>query len=390
MKQSPSRHIYLDYNATSPMLPGVLKCLQEGFSAIVGNPSSPHQGGRSARDLLEQSRKNIAETLGVTPQEILFTSGGSEGNNTLLRQFQYKPTPFHIITSSIEHPSIHSTVQYLAGKGLGNYSTVAVSCSGSVAPESLKDLVRENTVLLSVMLANNETGTIQPCRELAEFSRNHHFLFHADCVQGAGKMTLNLKDSGMDYATFSAHKIGGPPGIGLLYVRNGVSLEPLITGGKQERSRRAGTENSVMAAGFAEALSWHVEHQPELDTKWREFKRQMIDAFQKIDGFFMNGNVEQCLSNTLNFGFEGLSAESLLIRLDLDGISVSTGSACSSGALEASHVLLAMGLSRKQAKSCLRVSMGWNTTSEDITVFIERLLFHARKLYEKRGTFQKL
>jgi len=254
-----------------------------------------------------------------------------------------------------------------------------------IDPESLKKGIRSQTSLISLMTANNETGCLQPLEELSQIAREHEIAFHTDLVQASGKIKYDLNTSGVDFASVTSHKLGGPRGIGLLYARQGTAFESLITGGKQERIRRAGTENVTLALGFAKALEWYLENQDRLQTQYSHFREKVLGRINTIDGFFLNTNLDHSLQHTFNFGFSGISAESLLISLDLDGVAVSTGSACSSGAMEASHVLLAMGRSRAEAKSSLRVSWGWSTTADEIDYFLERLTHHIQRLQQKQA-----
>ena len=381
---SSEKPTYFDYNATAVLLPNLAEKMARIAQKQFGNPSSPHQTGRVAKDLLESSRARLASLLGVESEELIFTSGGSESNNTVLRQFLLTVEPVHLITSRIEHPSILETCRILEKMPHIEVSYLPVDGEGRVIPETLTPAIRPQTRLISIMAANNETGVIQPIDTLTAMAREFQIPFHVDCVQGLGKIPMNWKEWGIHYATATAHKFGGPRGIGLLYVKQETPLIGLIAGGKQERVRRAGTENVMLAYGFAEALTWVLAHQESIAQRLTAFKEQMIRAFEGTDGFFLNGARAPCLPNTLNFGWSGLSAESLLISLDLDQIAVSTGSACSSGAIEASPVLLAMGLDKQKAKACLRVSMGWNTRQKEVDYLIERVLFHAKRLYEKK------
>lgn len=383
MRKQPLMH-YLDYNATAPILPSLSKKMAEIGMDYFGNPSSPHGKGREARDLLEASRNRIASLLGVTPPELLFTSGGSEGNNTILRQFYLNPEPQHLIVSAIEHPSVLNTCQLLERLPHVDVSYLSVTPEGRVEPDTLKAAIRPETRLISIMTANNETGVIQPIQELTQVAQAHAIPFHTDCVQGVGKIPVDWTAWGVQYATATAHKFGGPRGAGLVYIQANAPFHGLITGGAQERERRAGTENVMSAACFAEALAYALEAQATLSQKLIQFKKQIIAALDSIKGAFVNGVLDQCLPNTLNFGVTGVSAESLLISLDLDQICVSTGSACSSGALDPSHVLLAMGLNKPEAKSCLRVSMGWNTQQADVDYFIQRLVHHVERIQQKK------
>ena len=378
--------IYLDHNATSPLLPEVENVMSEVAQQTFANPSSPHWAGRNARFLLEEARDNLANSLGVKSQEILFTSGGTESNNTVLRQLLMNSAEQHLIVSAVEHPSVLETCRILGGQPNIQFTELAVDSSGKVEPGKLREALRPETSLISVMTANNETGNIQPVEELSKIAQENKIPFHTDLVQAYGKMQLDLSLSKVNFASATAHKLGGPCGIGLLYVKQGTALESLISGGKQERVRRAGTENVVLAVGFAKAVEWYLGNQSSLRDRFSKFRDLILNEINKIKGIFLNTDLENSMPHTLNFGCNNVSAESLLISLDLDGIAVSTGSACSSGAMEASPVLLAMGLSRAEAKSSLRVSWGWSTTEADIVFFCQRLTFHILRLQEKQIT----
>ena len=378
------KNIYLDHNATSPLLPEAQSAMSEAAEKSIGNPSSPHWAGREAKILLEEARNSLAKSLGVESREIIFTSGGSESNNAVLRQLSVVPGNHHLITSSIEHPSVLETCRILSEQPNISLTELPVDSSGLVNPETLKNAIISQTSLISLMTANNETGCLQPIEELSQIAREHEIVFHTDMVQASGKIKFDLNKSGIDFASVTSHKIGGPRGIGLIYVRHGNSFKSLLTGGKQERVRRAGTENVTLAVGFAKAFEWYLENQKRLKTQNIHFREKVLDRISQIDGFFQNTNLDNSLHHTLNFGFSGVSAESLLISLDLDGVAVSTGSACSSGAMEESHVLLAMGRSRSDAKSSLRVSWGWSTNTDEIDYFLERLTFHTCRLQQKQ------
>ena len=378
--------IYLDHNATSPLLPEVENVMSEVAQQTFANPSSPHWAGRNARFLLEEARDNLANSLGVKSQEILFTSGGTESNNTVLRQLLMNSAEQHLIVSAVEHPSVLETCRILGGQPNIQFTELAVDSSGIVEPGKLREALRPETSLISVMTANNETGNLQPVEELSKIAQENKIPFHTDLVQAYGKMQLDLSSSGVNFASATAHKLGGPCGIGLLYVKQGTAFESLISGGKQERVRRAGTENVVLAVGFAKAVGWYLGNQLSLRDRFSKFRDLILNEINKIKGIFLNTDLGNSMPHTLNFGCKKVSAESLLISLDLDGVAVSTGSACSSGAMEASPVLLAMGLSRSEAKSSLRVSWGWSTTEADIDFFCQRLTFHILRLQEKQIT----
>ena len=360
--------------------------MSEVAQQAFANPSSPHWAGRNARFLLEEARDNLANSLGVKSQEILFTSGGTESNNTVLRQLLMNSGEQHLIVSAVEHPSVLETCRILGSQPNIQFTELAVDSCGKVEPEKLREVLRPETSLISVMTANNETGNIQPVEELSKIAQENKIPFHTDLVQAYGKMQLDLSLSGVNFASATAHKLGGPCGIGLLYVKQGTAFESLISGGKQERVRRAGTENVVLAVGFAKAVEWYLANQSSLQDRFSIFRDLILNEINKIKGIFLNTDLENSMPHTINFGCNNVSAESLLISLDLDGIAVSTGSACSSGAMEASPVLLAMGLSRAEAKSSLRVSWGWSTTEADIDIFCQRLTFHIQRLQRKQIT----
>ena len=376
-------NIYLDHNATSPLLPEVAKIMSELAQQAFANPSSPHWAGRDARILLENSREILANALGAKPREIFFTSGGSESNNTVLRQLLMTSQDQHLICSSVEHPSVSETCKILAEQENIIFSEIDVNSSGIIDPENFLSKIRPETVLISIISANNETGNIQPIEELIKISRDKKIPFHTDLVQSFCKMDFDLSKYVADYATVTAHKIGGPRGIGVLYVKEGTPFHPLITGGKQERTRRAGTENVILAVGFSKAVESYLSKKTDLRKKFFKFREKIIDEINKHDGIFINTDLENSLPNTINFGFHGISAESLLISLDLDGVAISTGSACSSGAMEASPILLAMGLSHDDAKSSMRISSGWTTTEEEIDYLCERLEYHILRMKKK-------
>jgi len=382
----PYSKTYLDHNATSPLLPEAAHVMNEVAQQAFANPSSPHWAGRDARILLEDARENLAHSLGAKPQEIFFTSGGSESNNAVIRQFLMKSGKQHLICSAVEHPSVLETCRILADHPNIRFTELAVDSSGRLDPENLCTSIHSETVLISVITANNETGNLQPIEELTEIAHEYEIFFHTDLVQAFGKIEVDLRKSGVDYATATGHKLGGPRGIGLLYVKQGTPFQSLISGGKQERVRRAGTENVVLAVGFAKAVQWYLENRSKLREQFFLFRKSILREIEKLEGIFINTDLDNSLPHTLNFGCHGISAESLLISLDLDGIAVSTGSACSSGAMEASHVLLAMGLSRTDAKSSLRVSWGWSTTATEIDFFCKRLTHHILRLQQKNIT----
>ena len=374
---------YLDHNATSNLLPEVASAMNELTQSSLANPSSPHWAGREARNILEKSRAKLANYLGVKPREIFFTSGGSESNNTVIRQSLLIEGEKHLISSSVEHPSVLDTCEIVAKQQNIEFTKLSVDSRGEISPEELSREIRPETFLISIMSANNETGNIHSIEEFCEISKEKNILFHTDITQSFCKININLSKIGVDYATATAHKIGGPCGIGLLYVKDKTPIYSLITGGNQERARRAGTENVILAVGFSKAVEWFFNNQSKLRKNFIDYRKIIFDKISKLDEIFFNTNLDNSLPHTLNFGLHGISAESLLISLDLDGIAVSTGSACSSGSLEASPVLLAMGVSHSDAKSSLRVSFGWSTTKKEIDYFCERLFYHINRIKKK-------
>ena len=280
------KNIYLDHNATSYLLPEAQTAMSDAAEKSLGNPSSPHWAGREAKILLEEARESLAKSLGAEPREIVFTSGGSESNNAVLRQLSADSGKQHLITSTIEHPSVLETCRILTKQPNIALTELPVDSSGLIDPDSLKKCISSQTSLISLMTANNETGCLQPIEELSQIAREHEIAFHTDLVQASGKIKFDLYSSGIDFASVTSHKLGGPRGIGLLYSRQGTAFESLITGGKQERVRRAGTENVTLAVGFAKALEWYLENQDRLQKQYSNFRKIVIDRINTIDGFF--------------------------------------------------------------------------------------------------------
>jgi cysteine desulfurase len=342
---------YLDHNATSPLRP-VAKEAMLAAMEICGNASSVHREGRAARKLLDDSREAIAQELGVIAPMIIFTSGGSEANNLAIKNAPVE----RILISAIEHPAVIESAK-ASGKPV---VTVPITAQGVVDLEALAKLLEGPKALVSVMLANNESGVLQPIREIVALAQAHGALVHTDAVQTFGKIPVNFGLLGVDMMTIAAHKIGGPTAIGALVVRDGLALEPLIHGGGQELRRRAGTENLIGIAGFAA-----VAKEKHLSVK--VLRDQLEEAL--AEAVIFGGDAPR-LPNTTYFSQPGMSAETLLMNFDLEGIAVSSGSACSSGKVTKSHVLTAMNVAPELAKGAIRVSLGWNTTSEHIEHFI--------------------
>jgi cysteine desulfurase len=379
----PSEPIYLDHNATAPLLPQVLERMTAAARNLPGNASSPHRFGQAARAALEQDRETVAAALGFSRRDTTFNSGGSEGNNTALHWLAETGAPAHLITSPIEHPSVLRTAEWLSRNGVA-VSYLPVDSDGRVDPAALEGLLRPETKLLSVMAANNETGVIQPLAALGAVLREkgvaEQVLFHSDAVQAFGRVPLSLREWGVQACTVTAHKLGGPKGIGAFVCVEKRAPPPLIRGGAQERGRRAGTESVFLAEGFAAAIDYVSRHQSEVAARWTTLAERLVELLGGEGGLFVNGGSAERLPNTLNLGFEGVDATSLLTALDLEGVAVSSGSACSSGAVEPSHVLQAMGLPMSRIRSSVRISMGHGTTEADIDCCAEAMRRQVRRI----------
>jgi cysteine desulfurase len=374
--------IYLDYNATTPPHPDVVDAVTRVMRDIVGNPSSVHTYGQEARAALEQARAEIAGLIGASPSEVVLTAGGTEANNFAMRGVAAAldgSARREIITSAIEHEAVLNTGRALARRGW-TFTLLPVGTSGIVEPETLEAAISEHTALVSIMHANNEIGTIQPIESLARIAHAHGALMHTDAVQSAGKLPVDAHALGVDMLSISGHKFYGPKGTGALWIRRGARLAPLLTGGRQERNRRAGTENlpGIVGLGVAAVIA-----QEKLTTEGERLRalrgRLERGVLERVPGTAVNG-AEPRVPNTTNISFDRIEAESLLIALDLEGIAVSTGSACSSGTLEPSHVLKAMGLGTSRAQSSLRFSLGAGNTDEHVDRVLDILPGAVEKL----------
>src|SRR3990170_2956794 len=370
------KKVYLDYNATTPIDPRVFEAMIPYMKEEFGNPSSIHSYGRAGKAALDNSREQIAELLGARPKEIVFTSGGSESNNFAIKgiAFLLREKGNHLIATQVEHASVLETFGFLESQGF-RVTYLGVDKYGLIDFGELGEAITDDTILVSVMFANNETGVIMPIAEIAGIVKEKGVIFHTDAIQAVGKLDINLKNLTVDLLSLSGHKLYGPKGVGALFVRtgvgvrHGVSLQPLIHGGGQERGKRSGTENVAGIVGFGKACEIFKEEvrSQESEVRIRELRDWLHKGItEKISGVWQNGHPEKRLSNTLNLSFEGVEGESLVMNLDIEGIAVSTGSACSEGNVEPSHVLLAMGLSKEQAISSLRFSLGRFTEKEDI------------------------
>jgi cysteine desulfurase len=373
---TPVQRIYIDHNATTPMHPAVIERMTAALRDEYGNPSSVHHFGQRAKAAMDEARSAVAALIGGEPAELVFTSGGTEGDNFAIRGVAEALEPAgkrHLIASAIEHEAVLNTLKALARRGWRT-TLLPVDQSGIVEPARLADALTDDTALVSVMHANNEIGTIQPVAELARLARERGALFHTDAVQSAGKIPLDVKALGVDLLTISAHKFYGPKGVGATWIRRGLRLLPLLTGGKHERSRRAGTENvpGIVGMGVAaqEARGKMAGEAARLGDLRDRLETGVLAA---VGGTAVNGALQPRVANTTNISFDRVEAESLLIALDLAGIAVSTGSACSSGTLEPSHVLKAMGFPPHRTQNSIRFSLGAANTDADVDRVIAAL-----------------
>jgi cysteine desulfurase len=367
--------IYLDYNATAPVPPDVVEIVARLLRDEFGNASSVHAYGQRAKAALDDARAHVAALIDADPSEVVFTGGGTESDNMALRGAAEALEPSgrrHLIATGIEHEAVLVTLRALERRGWTT-SLLPVGESGVVEPDALRAVINAGTALVSVMHANNEVGTIQPIAELAAIAREHGALFHTDAVQSVGKIAVSVRTLGVDLLSLSGHKFGAPKGTGALWIRRGVRLAPVITGGRQERNRRAGTENVPGLGGLGAAAS--IARQKLEATVQLAARRDRLEqrVLQQVPGTAVNGDVARRVPNTSNISFDGIEAESLLIALDLEGVAVSTGSACSSGSLEPSHVLKAMGLSQARTRNSLRFSLGSETTDDEIDFVVQKL-----------------
>jgi cysteine desulfurase len=368
------RRIYLDNSATTQVDAAVLEAMLPCFRENFGNASSVHLFGQEARAIVEEARRSVAELLGADTREIVFTSGGTESDNSALWGiFRSGSRPGnHIITTKIEHPAILATCKALENAG-AEITYVAVDSSGRVDPGAIEAAIRNNTILISAMHANNESGIIQPVKEISEIAREHGVLLHTDAVQSVGKIPVNVRELDVDLLSLSGHKIHGPKGIGALYIRKGTRIAPFMTGGSHERKRRAGTENVPAIAGLGAAARLAGERLLEMQTRVSRLRDRLEDqAMTRITGVRINGRALR-LPNISNLSFEGLEGEAAVIALDLEGIAASTGSACSSGSLDPSHVLIAMGFRPEVVQGSLRFSLCYYNTDEEIDQTIQTL-----------------
>jgi cysteine desulfurase len=361
--------IYFDYNATTPMAPEAIEAVTAATRDLYGNASSVHHFGQQAKAAVDDARSALATLLGADPSEIVFTSGGTESDNFAIRGTAEALEPAkrrHLIATGIEHEAVLNTLKALARRGWRT-TLLPLDQSGIVSPDRLRDVITDDTALVSVMHANNEIGTIQPVAELAAIAHERGALMHTDAVQSVGKIPVDVRALGVDLLSLSAHKFNGPKGAGALWIKRGTRLSPHQTGGKHERNRRAGTENVPALAGLGVAASLAAGKMTGEAARVGALRDRLeAGVLQSVPGTVVNGQPDRRVPNTTNISFDGVEAESLLIALDLEGIAVSTGSACSSGTLEPSHVLRAMGLPVHRTQNSLRFSLGMFSTEAEV------------------------
>ena len=368
--------IYLDHNATTPVAPEVADAMATALRTTFGNPSSVHRHGQEAKTALDEARAATARLLGADPTAVVFTSGGSESDNLAIRGAAVALAGSgrrHLVASAIEHEAVLHTLKALSKQGWTT-TLVGVGPSGVVTPERVAEAITDETAIVSVMHANNEIGTIQPIAELARLAHARGALFHTDAVQSVGKLAVDVRELDVDLLSLSAHKLNGPKGVGALWVRRGTRLTAHTTGGKQERNRRAGTENVPAIVGLGAAARLALD-KGSADTARVAALRDRLERgiLTAVPGTVVNGDPDRRVANTCNISFDRVEAEALLIALDLDGIAVSTGSACSSGALEPSHVLRAMGFSAHRTQNSIRFSLGLGNTADEVDRVLEVL-----------------
>jgi len=379
------KRIYMDHAATTPVAPEVLEAMKPYFSEKFGNSASLHYFGREAENALEDARRSIAKFFGVKPEEIFFTSGGTEADNLALKGIASAFGKGHIITSQIEHHAILHTAKWLENHGF-DVTYLPVDKYGFVNPEDVEKAIRKDTILISIMHANNEIGTIEPIEEIGKICRKHGVYFHTDAVQTVGKIPIPTKN--IDLLSSSAHKLYGPKGVGLLYIKNGVKIEPIQHGGGHEKGMRSGTENVAGIVGFARAIELAKKHMDKEVKRLSALRDELIKETLKIGDSWLNGHPTKRLPGNAHFGFKFIEGEALILLLDEMGIAASTGSACSSKSLKPSHVLTAIGLKPEEAHGSLRLTLGKDNNEEDIKYAADAIQDVVEKL-RKISPFKK-
>ncbi|MBQ4086949.1 MAG: cysteine desulfurase NifS [Clostridia bacterium] len=384
--------IYLDNSATTPLHPEVLQAMMPYFTEEYGNPSSIYGLGQSAKEAVESARVQVAEAIGAKPTEIYFTGCGSEADNWAIKGIAKarEKKGKHIISSAIEHHAVLHTLESLEKQGF-EVTYLPVDSDGKVSPESVKAAIRPDTILITIMMANNEIGTIEPIAEIGAIAKEHGVVFHTDAVQAVGSVPVNVAEMSIDMLSMSAHKFRGPKGIGALYVKNGIRPEIFMHGGAQERARRAGTENVASIVGMGKAISLATGALSEKMQKISALRDYLIAGIQeKIPYIKLNGHPTDRLPGNVNFSFQFIEGESLLLLLDLNGVAASSGSACTSGSLDPSHVLLALGLPHEIAHGSLRLSIGEQNTKEEIDKVLELLPNIVQRLRDMSPLYEQV
>ena len=365
--------VYMDHAATSFLREEALQEMLPYLKEEYGNPSSIYTLGRKARKAVDLARERTAKAIGAQEDEIYFTSGGTEANNIAIRGFlKHYGEKGHVITSAVEHHAVMDVCEELSEEGY-DVTYLPVDEYGLINMEDLQKAIKEDTILITIMTANNEVGTIQPVEEVGALAREKGIIFHTDAVQAVGHIPLDINEVKADMLSFSAHKFNGPKGVGGMYIRKGVKLAPLYRGGAQEKKVRPGTENVPGIIGLGKALELAVEEIPEKMDQYIHMRDKFIEELQSIDHVILNGHPTRRLPNNINVSFEFIEGESLLLALDMEGIAASSGSACTSGTLDPSHVLLAMGLDHQTAHGSIRFSLGKGNTSEDVEYVLEKV-----------------
>ena len=382
--------IYVDHAATTYVKPEVFEEMKPYFTDLFGNPSSIYSLGRESRKAVENARSQIAYCLGAHPTEIYFTGSGTEADNWAIKGVAYanRKKGKHLITSAIEHHAVLHAFDYLKKEGF-DVTYLPVDERGFVNPKDLAEAIRPDTTLVSIMFANNEIGTIQPVKELAAIAKEKGVVFHTDAVQAMGNIDVKVNDLGVDLLSMSAHKFYGPKGVGALYIRKGVRVDNFIHGGAQERNKRAGTENVAGVVGMAAALKLAYENLDEYNSHLRKLSDRLIDSvMERIPHVRLNGDREKRLPGNVNLSFQFIEGESLLLMLDMKGIQASSGSACTSGSLDPSHVLLAIGLPHEIAHGSLRITFGEKNTEQDVDYIVDNLVEIVGKLRQMSPLYE--
>jgi len=386
------RMIYLDHAATTYVKPEVLEAMLPYFSDKFGNASTIYSIGRESKKAIEEARDKVALALHAQPKEIFFTGSGTEADNWAIKCAAYanKEKGNHIITTNIEHHAVLHTCQYLEGNGF-EVTYLPVDENGLVSPEQVKNAIKDNTILVTIMFANNEIGTIQPISEIGKITRERGIILHTDAVQAVGNIPINVEDMNIDMLSLSAHKFYGPKGVGALYIRKGTKIISFLHGGAQEKGRRASTENVPAIVGLGKAIELAVENLEQYNKHLLELRERTIDeVLKRIPFVRLNGDRTRRLPGNVNFSFEFIEGESLLLMLDMKGIAASSGSACTSGSLDPSHVLLAIGLPHEIAHGSLRITFGESNTQEDVDVLVDSLENIVGRLREMSPLYEKV